>query len=64
MLTIEHMAIFVIKSIHTQMNGQFMDQSIVKAYLKQEEHSEDGRNGGQVHGFLLVGSPLENMAPH
>jgi len=30
MLTIEHMAMFVVKSIHIQINGQVMDLFIIQ----------------------------------
>ena len=34
LLTIEHMAMFVVKSIHIQIYGQVMDLSIVFALFK------------------------------
>jgi len=33
LLTIEHMAMFVVKSIHIQINGQVVDLSIIEETL-------------------------------
>ena len=33
LLTIEHMAMFVVKSIHIQINGRVMDLSIIEETL-------------------------------
>jgi len=56
-LTIEHMAMFVVKSIHIQINGQVMDLSILLAHNQvkiQIDFAHQNHFYYNIFKFMLV----------